>query len=208
MVSLRRGDGGCRAVLVLLACMAAAGCSPRGRTCGRGRCTDGACVNVISTGASFNDLSPDWWCVVPCSGDLGCPETLCLQSPVESGLQVCAGNMLEIKYRIGGQKISGEVANSIRITGAHVDGPSGGTVDCQPDQVCSAGWFSSGEMLPTVEGNFPSGTKRLFNGTPGRGMAPAESAPNGSMEAPLGPLLPTGLDIVIQLDGPMDETYQ
>lgn len=194
--------------LLASAALAGTGCPPAGTSCGRGRCHSGACLNVISTYTDFQELSPDWWCAVPCDGTLACAGEMCLQSPIDSTLEVCAGDQLEVKYhyKAGVQKIPRE--GELTIIGVNLVRPGQAPVPCEPDTLCNAGWIRSGELLPEVWATSNgSDSFTVVNGSPGEAFAPAESAVNGEVRGPLGPLLPTGMDIVIHIGGPVDKFF-
>lgn len=182
-------------------------CVPAGKTCGRGRCQTGACLNVISTYSTMQELSLEWWCVVPCDTAVNCPQDLCLQSAIDSTLSACAGNQLEIHYRYDGKSFR-TAQGTATLTSFEI-APAGRTpITCMPNQSCEAGWFSSGEMLPLLTGTSTTGsTLELFNGSPGETLSPADSAGEAGNRAPLGPLLPTGIPIIINIGGPIETLF-
>lgn len=197
-----------RAILLVSAVLLLAAC-PNGSTCGRGRCQTGTCIKVIETYAAPNDLSLDWWCVVPCSGEMGCEAAHCLQSPVNAPLLVCASDVIEVKYTVPPKpklkNSSGDTVSitSLTITDAHTG--DGGVITCGEGEVCSAGWFESGEFLPEVSAITATGGKlNAPNGTPGMGYPPSSTAGPEGARAPLGPLLPTGLPMVVNVGGNLD----
>ena len=196
-----------RAALLVLPLLLLSAC-PTGTTCGRGRCQQGTCIKAVETSVARKDLSLDWWCVVPCSGELGCEAAHCLQSPIESQLLVCASDTIEVKYTVARDarllfRDETVAVTSLSITGAHAG--DGGVISCGEGEVCSAGWFKSGEFLPQVTAITPDGRRvNAPNGTPGMGYPPSSTAgPEGTI-APLGPLLPTGLPIVVHVGGQLD----
>jgi hypothetical protein len=185
-------------VLLLCAALVALSSCPSGTTCGRGRCATGSCIDAVTTYVSNDDVELDWWCAVPCPGSINCPGTLCLQSPIQWWHTVCGGDQLEMKYTYSsGHVIGADTLASFDVFGAHAG--DGGVLHCEPDQVCNAGWFHAGEPLPRVIGTTSSGaTQEEVNGTPG------EAYLDGGMRAPLGPLLPTGVNIVVHLGGTLE----
>ena len=202
-----------RTCFALVVAAALSACPPPGDSCGRGRCPQGACIRAIATYPPSEAYQLDAWCVVPCPGAMGCDGVTCLQNATDWNTTICAGDQMEVKYRYatsaqvrtgfnGGEPIL-ETLRSIQINEAHVDG---GTVTCMPDQTCSAGWYRSGEFLPTVTAVTASGkTVTVGNGTPGEHLPPMATADERGTTAPLGPLLPTGLDIVVNVGGRVDK---
>jgi hypothetical protein len=187
--------------LVALALVTLAACRPASPSCGRGRCPDGACINVVSTHAATQELSLDYWCAVPCDEKRHCLGQMCLQSPVNWNLMVCAGDQLELKYTAieGKPYASGETLLSLDITTA-----DGGMVNCPAGKICSAGWFRSGSAFPNVIARTTDGPKVAYTGMPGEGYPASGTAVDGDKTVPLGPLLPTGLPIVIRVNGTND----
>jgi hypothetical protein len=187
-----------RVLLLCVGVAALSSCPPAGTSCGRGRCPTGSCIDAVTTYVDQDQLELDWWCAVPCPGNINCPGTLCLQSPIQWWHTVCGGDQLEVKYSyLSGTTIAGETLASFDIIGAPAG--DGGVVHCPPDQICNAGWIHSGEPLPRVVGTTRSGmAQEEANGTPG------EAYLDGGMRGPLGPLLPTGVNIVVHLGGTLE----
>lgn len=195
------------AAVLCVAALGLSGCPPAGTTCGYGRCHAGACLNVISTYGDQKKPLLDWWCAVPCDGKATCAGELCLQSPVDSNLNLCAGDQLEVKYLYSGGEIP-QPDGKVRLTDFRILRPGRPTKTCEPDKVCSAGWFHTGEYLPTLFGTTTTGDSvHLVNGSPGEVLEAAASSPDGETRAPLGPLLPTGLNIVVHIDGNVAQLF-
>ncbi len=193
------------ALAVLLCC---GSCALPGKTCGRGRCDRGSCVDVVTTFSQRTDFELDWWCAVPCEGDRLCPGALCLQSPIKSDLKVCAGNSLEVAYSYTGGEVPSPkgttTLKSFTVSSPYVDG---GTVECSAGTLCEAGVFPTGASLPKIEAVSSSGTSfdlSFRNGSPGgQDLAVAKAGAPGQ----LGPLLPTGVKVIIHLDGMNDQPF-
>ncbi len=182
-------------------------CPVQGTTCGRGRCEVGACVQVASTFGDKGKVELDWWCAKPCRSSARCPTSTCLQSPLASELELCAGNQVQVQYLYDGAPVTDAGARmaTYRLLSGKFDG---GGLDCVVNQVCKAGWFSSGEYLPKIVGTTPAGSVDLtiLNGTAGAAW-PATSSSDGGRFAPLGPLLPMGLPLTVHIQNEMDPLF-
>ena len=138
---------------------------------------------------------------------MSCGGDLCLQSPINWTDTICAGNQIEVKYLYLADTTtpSGRRMGNYSIVNAHV---TGATVQCTPGQVCAAGWYQAGELLPTLQTAGSGGMMENvgMNGTPGELAKLSATANDAGINVPLGPLLPTGVPIVIQLSGKDDGT--